>query len=461
MTVDHTPQPKCRISKTYQGYVARIVFPEPSTSSLTNAPRKDATKPTLLPSPILIIDTSLSMSHHAARLIRQILSTTLTRLGYPSTTDVHILTFETTTHHSLLLLFSLPTFPHFGQGSTYMAHAVGGARGVGMGVLVVEGARVRRWPWEAVGDAECMVKPEGEEVVWLDAVPTRMTVGGVEVAVEVADSVMDRAGYEMALGRQIEAFLQRARVLKVVDTEASQQQLQKMLAYFDELDRAWFASEEKMAAEKESERGEQQVKEPLTPLATRSQRLRRLLTKTIGNRLASVVNDTRVGAMNAAQQADYLRTVSVTKTTKGLAKRGATSSSSSSTSTTAFDFDTIARAEVRAMHAHIASLSSIDDSHHAVSFYSRATTLDGIRTVASLADAPECLDTATTPQILELFNIVGVPCAAPVGDYPDPMTYRIHEIFPVCMVSLADVLTYNLESGGEDLPDTRDEQKNR
>ncbi len=99
---------------------------------------------------------------------------------------------------------------------------------------------------------------------------------------------------------------------------------------------------------------------------------------------------------------------------------------------------------------HIKELDDIDDSNHNVSFYSTSTTLDGIKSVCELAKDQSVLENLTAIDIIKLLNIVGVGCNAPVGDYTDPMQYRLTDIYIGCYVSLSDMLTASEFNGGKD-----------
>ncbi|KAI9004689.1 hypothetical protein BC832DRAFT_615064 [Gaertneriomyces semiglobifer] len=309
--------------------------------------------------------------------------------------------------------------------------------------LEVKGATARRLPWEQQG-ARNLNLLDGTTSLWLDQVPEAITVDGVPLHIEVFEEFVTRTKYAELLGKTLGGFLQHARVLKVVGTDDAKEKISQMLEYFEALEQCW--AEQDVEDDKPSTDGK------TTSLRARSQRLKRAMQKkttSLRQQLSTILNDERVHKMNASQQADYLRTVDVSKTSKGLAGRAANSAGG-------FDFDTIARDEVTAMHSHLSELADVDDSQHMVSFYSLATTLEGIKTVCQLVD-DGIVDQLSASDILELFNVVGIACDAPVGDYPDPMTYRVKEMHPGCAVSLADVLAYTIESGGEDIetPGTR------
>ncbi|KAJ3036189.1 hypothetical protein HK097_003894, partial [Rhizophlyctis rosea] len=536
MTVLH----ECKILKTYQGYFAQLSVV---------ADKANDRKPALL-TPVLVVDTSGSMGHHAARLIKTVLPDVLTNLSYPPATPVYLITYHSTTKAQLLTVEGLRGLGRIEQGGTYMApvpstllpilipekqtdpspgfliitisdgeifdqeltlknaetlaesikgapvgtirsHAIrfdtGGQADTralssllqldnsGLPVELVSlhqrtadnecvktiaeavsdsgstmtlsltGSTLRRFPW-AAEESTTLPVHEGQNTLWLTSLPSQMTIDGENVKMTVEDATLSRETFQRLLTKPFTSFLQRARVLKVVNTPTSLSEVSRMVDYFDGLERSWDVQESLL---------EESAPSAIhtTPLEKRKNRLKKHISKTatsLRNQFNAIMNDSKVGAMNSSQQAEYLRNVDMTKNTaRGLARRGADSSG-------AFDFDETCRKEIRKMHENLSELEEIDDSNHLVSFYSRATTLEGIKTVCNLVDE-EILDQCTTPQILELFNIVGIPVDAPVGDFPDPMSYRINKVFLDCYVSLSDVLVYRVESGGNDLetPGTR------
>jgi hypothetical protein len=159
-------------------------------------------------------------------------------------------------------------------------------------------------------------------------------------------------------------------------------------------------------------------------------------------RMSQIANDDKVSQLNSAQQAEYLRAVDNTsKNARGLARRAVTQG---------LDFNEILRKEVRIMAEHIHELKDIDDSDHLVSFFSQDTTLGGIRAVCELV-TDDMLDDVNANDILRMVNIVGIACSGPIGEFPDPMTWRVSELYQGCYVSLADVLTAYMQSRGKQL----------
>lgn len=59
----------------------------------------------------------------------------------------------------------------------------------------------------------------------------------------------------------------------------------------------------------------------------------------------------------------------------------------------------------------------------------------------------------TINDILKLINIVGIGAYSEYGNYPDPMTYRLQNIYPSTFISISDILTAYEVSGGQNLSD--------
>ena len=157
--------------------------------------------------------------------------------------------------------------------------------------------------------------------------------------------------------------------------------------------------------------------------------------------MCEVVNDDKVAKLSAAQQASYLRQMDdKNRNSKALARRALDQG---------IDFGVTLVREVQAMRRHVGELADIADADHITSFYSMESTLGGIRALVALPD--EMLDEMEPTDILQLANIVGVPCAVPIGNFVDPMTWRVDRILPGVYLSLSAVLVAHVQSGGKAL----------
>jgi len=163
----------------------------------------------------------------------------------------------------------------------------------------------------------------------------------------------------------------------------------------------------------------------------------------LSNKMNQIKNDEKIAQLNSQQQADYLRKIDVDdKTSKSLAKRAIASG---------LDFDEIAKNEVIEISKHIHELDGIDEDKFYSSFYSACTTLDGIRFVSQLPENKEIFEDITANDIIKLLNIVGVAAYGMVGNYPDPMTYRLEKVYPGTYISMSDILMAYEVSNGENL----------
>ena len=74
--------------------------------------------------------------------------------------------------------------------------------------------------------------------------------------------------------------------------------------------------------------------------------------------------------------------------------------------------------------------------------------MEGIQAVCAMADDPATFENLSAVELLQMANVVGVPASATIGDYPDPMTYRLAHLCPGQHVSIADLTV--MESMGSD-----------
>lgn len=142
----------------------------------------------------------------------------------------------------------------------------------------------------------------------------------------------------------------------------------------------------------------------------------------IANVLAELANDDMVESLNSVQKVDYLRSTTSSKNSRNLAKRSAKAIGDE-------NFDEITRKEVLQIVEHFNEIKDINYRNHAVSFYSQATTMEGLETLVEFSQ-DVYFNTMDVFEILKLMNIVGVACNGPIGDYPDASTWKINKIFP-------------------------------
>lgn len=272
----------------------------------------------------------------------------------------------------------------------------------------------------------------GMNTLWFKDLPTNMSINGTSVDIEIKESLSSE-NYSDILGSELENFVNKMKVLKVVGTSESKEEIQQMIAYFSDLEK-WLDSTEASTIELLKN----------TSLNGRLKYFKNLINrrkKSFFHVLLQIANDDRVSKLNSAQQADYLRDTDITRLGKSLAKRA---------EKFGLDFTSTLHKEVINISRNIEELKDIDDSSHHVSFYSQDTTLGGLRALAELVDE-DLLNDMDANDILQMSNIVGVSCEATVGDYPDPMPWRVDNIYPGCYVSVSDIMMAHLQSGGKQL----------
>ena len=281
----------------------------------------------------------------------------------------------------------------------------------------------------------------GENIFWLNKLPDKVELFNInnnilnEIKIEICENITIK-NYQIILENKIKFFYQKLKVLKVVNTEEASIEINKIINYFDTFENMLnLQNIDNEVVLKDSEKYK---------ISNRAFLLKKLIQKrniSISHKMKEIQNNDKVSQLNAKQLADFLRNLDLNKESKSLARRGLKES---------IDFDSIARNEVLNMMNHIQELNDIDDSNHNVSFYSASTTLEGIKSLCELAQDNSVLNSMTAIDIIKLLNIVGVGCEAPIGDYTDPMQYRLSDIYIGCYVSLSDILTASEFNGGKD-----------
>ena len=255
------------------------------------------------------------------------------------------------------------------------------------------------------------------DLVWLKSVPKELVLNGVTITPTVHPVLYDDVYLEL-MNYHLKYYLQRLKVLRVVNSSVSQKEISSVVSYFTGL--------EKHVTHRED--GDIDFK-----LVSRLKLVRKHIasrSKSLVMAMAQIANDEKVAKLNHAQQADYLRQVD----NRSLASRAVKGG---------LDFDAVVRQELKQMALHLPKLKTECKIECKASFYSTGTTLEGIEAACELASSPD----VTVDDVLKLINIVGIPCAAKVGDLVDPMCYRVDELFYGSSFSVSDMLMAHSVSG--------------
>ena len=248
---------------------------------------------------------------------------------------------------------------------------------------------------------------------------------------------LSEVNYQELIKDKIDFYFKQLKVLKVVNTEESLAKMDKIISFFNNLEESIFAKNAQM-------KNSSNLK-----LYERAQVLKMVIKRrqtSLANKMREIRNDDKINTLNSKQQAEYLRNLQINdKTGKSLAKRAIEGG---------IDFDDTARKEVVEIYNHRNELNDIDESKLTNSFYSVCNTLDGIKAVCKLyedAKKDNIFEEITANDILKIINIVGVAGFNEIGNFPDPMTYRIKTLYPGTFVSLSDILTAYELTGGQQL----------
>jgi len=142
-------------------------------------------------------------------------------------------------------------------------------------------------------------------------------------------------------------------------------------------------------------------------------------------RLLQLENADRVHALNAAQQADFLRaTIRSAATARRALKTDAT-----------LDYDALCRAAVRRLAESIGPLRDdgcVEAEH--VSYVSHADWRDALRVaVDELAPHADALTSMGAADIMPLLGGLGVAFRGTRGDLPDPWQFRVYDVYADAM----------------------------
>lgn len=282
-------------------------------------------------------------------------------------------------------------------------------------------------PWETEGLKSKIVR-RGQNVFWMkNPLPNEVRVHGNPVNVKI-ESDLSHGMFNTLLHHKMPLIIDNMKVLRVLGTENATESAKIIVEYFDKAEDGFV-----------NDNGE--LTDNGMNLNARVRKMINSRRKYFTNLLATIANDNNISQLNSAQKADYLRQVDLSQNSRGLARRAVKGG---------LNFDEIAKKEVLAMAQHFHEIEDIDDSKHNISFFSQDSTFGGIKTLVNLSK-DESLEMFDVNEILEILNLVGVACSGPIGDYPDPSTWQVKEIFLGCNVSLSDVLVAFKQSNGKAL----------
>lgn len=270
--------------------------------------------------------------------------------------------------------------------------------------------------------------------------------------IKVKISSLNKNNFYNLLENKFAYFHQRSKILKILNSKEALEEIDTTIKYFQSLENLLDSKE--ILEELQNENAENDnnsnkaAKVQYISLKKRAEIMKRLISKkekSFSFILSQIANDDKVNKLNSAQQAEYLRNLNTDKNAKSLARRAMQ---------TGLDFDDIAREEVLKMKENFHEIENIDCSDHTISFYSNCTTFEGIKMLCELAKDENLIDSISCMDILKLINIVGIACDSPVGNFPDPMTWRVNELYAGCYTSISDILTVSeLSNGNNNLQD--------
>ena len=253
---------------------------------------------------------------------------------------------------------------------------------------------------------------------------------------------INMSNYGVILASKISEYLNKLKVLKIVNCEKSQKEIEQIVANFKKF-------------EESLEKTEEDITLKDGKMASRLIYIQKLINKRKGlvsNQMDVMKNENRLAEFNSQQKADYLRCVDNTKLGKSLAKRALNTG----------DLHDIVFKEIDELSKSMDDLDEIDYSSHPSSFYSTCTTVESLKDIKNLVEEPVYKE-LQVEEVLKLINIVGIACNGKVGEYPDPSVYLVKNIYPGCYISMADIATAEEYSKGKEhlqVPGTKEEINN-
>ena len=254
---------------------------------------------------------------------------------------------------------------------------------------------------------------------------------------------VNKSNYAIILSQKIAEYLNKLKVLKIVNTEKSKQEIAQIVENFKKFEDCLDSKEEDITLKDGK-------------MASRIIYLQKLINKRkglISNQMDKIKNEDRLAEFNSQQKADYLRNVDNTKLGKSLAKRALNSVG---------ELNEIVTKEMKEVSKHIDELNKIECSSYPSSFYSTCNTVESLKDISNLEKEPFFQELEVT-DILKLFNVVGIACYGKIGEYPDPSVYLIKNRYPGCYISMADIATAEEYTKGDkhlEVPGTKEEINN-
>ena len=254
---------------------------------------------------------------------------------------------------------------------------------------------------------------------------------------------IDKSNYGMILSGKISEYMNKLKVLKIVNTEKAKKEIEEIVNNFKKFEEVLESKEEEITLIDGK-------------ISSRIIYLRKLINKRkglISNQMDKIKNENMLAEFNSQQKADYLRSVDNTKLGKTLAKRALSSNEDLS--------NTIIK-ELEEISKHSNELDNIDTSSYPISFYSTCNTVESLKEIIELMK-DKTFNELELSDILKLFNVVGIACQGNIGEYPDPSVYLIKNIYPGTYISIADIVTAEEYSKGKkhlEVPGVKEEINN-
>jgi len=293
---------------------------------------------------------------------------------------------------------------------------------------------------------------QGHNQFWLTDVPSTLVCQGFQFNIVVEELSADE--YVSYMSTVIDEYTQKLKILKLVNNDEAKKQTAQIMEFFTKVD-TFINSKQNDTAKLLERPGLVARREYLKQMALKSK-------KSFLNHMREIANDDQITKLSSAQQAEWMQTKFINKSN---AKRIAKAMEAAGG-----DFDSMVREEVKNIHQHLPELkkqlsdAGVKEEDLVVSFVSQESVLDGLEALSDCIEDGSINDLGHL-DLLKLISIVGIAANGVVGAHPDPMTFRLNEVYPGCFISVSDLMMVNQYNqdvdGGYDSDDSCDTESRK
>lgn len=160
--------------------------------------------------------------------------------------------------------------------------------------------------------------------------------------------------------------------------------------------------------------------------------------KSLCNRILELANLSNIEKLNSIQQADFLRQLDPSKSSKDIARRSKVKDAS--------ELETLVKNSMAKLLTEIKNLKDCKDLP--VSFYNLCNNVSALQ---SLEDIKDNFDSINLEDLLQIVGINGICFKANIGNFVDPWRFRVQKVFNGVYLSQHDLWAAHKQSNGKSL----------